>query len=456
MPRKPKSKRTNKGIVLIKKANNLIESRYKFDIWETRVFLSVLAQIRRDDKELEVYRIHYKDVIKTFGLKSGDSYHLLRDAAKSLMGKSFFVKYEKNGVFREKQYHILREIDYLKEGQEGASLDNHEYIDVVVEQQMKPLLLELQKNFTAYDLRNIVKLGVYPVRVYELLKQYERIGARTLKVQEMKRMFELTDQYRLFADFFRWVVKPAVKEINKHTDLTITQVDKLKEGRRVVALRFAFHTKMEEEAQSESAPKPLGSSSSADLELSTPLEETEKDRLFKALQGDVVSRFGVTPSVFLKLLEVYEEEQIRQAIRITNRAKYKQQIKSNVAGFFIQALKQGYTDPKEELEKKQRKEQKAAARKEKQTRRQQEKAKRLNQRIKEVTAEQTDITERAIAQLRENHIVKMLIEKKETALNRSLNIEDYRQDKVLREFVKGKIVELAGDRFADILQEFGE
>jgi len=33
----------------------------------------------------------------------------------------------------------------------------------------------------------------------------------------MKRMFEVTDQYRLFADFFRWVVKPAIKEINKHT-----------------------------------------------------------------------------------------------------------------------------------------------------------------------------------------------------------------------------------------------
>lgn len=462
MPRKTKKKKKNRGIVLIKKANNLIESRYKFDIWETRFFLSVLAQIRRDDAELHPYRIHYKDVIKTFGLKSGDSYSLLRNAAKSLMGKSFFVKYEKNGVFREKQYHILREIDYLKEGQEGKSFENHEYIDVIVEQQMKPLLLELQKNFTAYDLRNIVKLGVYPVRVYELLKQYESIGKRVLRVDEMKRMFEVTDQYRLFGDFFRWVVKPAVKEINKYTDLEITDVEKMKEGRRVVALRFVFHGKNEEEiqkARGELLPKQL------DIAFEEPPEveeaqvdmvETEKDRLFKTYQGDVVERFGVTPSVFLYLLDNYNEEQISQAIRVTNRAKYHQQIKSNVAGFFVNALKEGYTDTKEEEEKKKQKQQEETARRKKLNQLKQRKAKLLNERIKQVTTEQPDITERAIEQLGESPVVKLLIEKKERSLKRPLEIEDYRKDETLREFVKGKIIELAGDRFVDIMEEYEE
>ena len=37
-------KNNDKAIVLIKKSNNLVESRYKFDIWETRFFLSILAQ----------------------------------------------------------------------------------------------------------------------------------------------------------------------------------------------------------------------------------------------------------------------------------------------------------------------------------------------------------------------------------------------------------------------------
>lgn len=458
MTKRTKKKKTNKGIVLIKKANDLIESRYKFDIWETRFFLSVLAQIRREDKEFKAYRIRYRDVIKTFGLKSGDSYSLLRNAAKSLMGKSFFVNYEENGAQREKQYHILREVDYLKEGQKGKAFEHQEYIDVVVEQQMKPLLLELQKNFTAYDLRNVVRLGVYPVRVYELLKQYQSIGERTLKVEEMKIMFEVADRYRLFADFFRWVVKPAVKEINTHSDLTITDVEKIKEGRRVVALKFVFTVKKGDElklARGESIQQQIDFSLTGSATGETiAMEETEKDRLFRKFHKDVVERFGVTPSVFLSLLEKYNAAQVSQAIRITNRAKYNQQIKSSIAGFFIQALKKGFTDPVEEADRKKRKKTKEAELKAQMEALEEEKAIRINERIKEVTAIQPDITERAIALLRENSIAKVVIEKKEKKLKRVLEVEDFRQDQMLREFVKRKIVELANDQFEDVISEF--
>ncbi|MEZ5045274.1 MAG: replication initiation protein [Saprospiraceae bacterium] len=450
-----KQKKNNKGIVLIKKANNLIESRYKFDIWETRFFLSVLAQIRREDQEFQVYRIWYKDVIKAFGLKSGDSYRFLREAAQSLMGKSFFVSYETEGVKRERQYHILREIDYLQAGQEekiGKQIENHEYIDVTVEQKMRPLLLQLQKNFTAYDLRNIVKLGVYPVRVYELLKQYESIGKRKLLVEDMKKMFEVGERYKLFGDFFRWVIKPSVNEINKYTDLTIIEVEKIKEGRKVQALNFVFRAKGEEELRKvhrEAPAKQLEIGFEEVLPKST--NETEKDRLFNIFHADVVQRFGVTPSVLLGLLEEYTEEQVSQAIRVTNRAKYNKQISTSIAGFFIYALKNGYTDEKEEAMKKQAEDQL----KQKMQELKDEKSIKLNERIKEVTVEQPDITARAIEVLKEEATL-IIIEQKQKALKRPLTLEDYRQDIILRELVKGKIVALAKDRFSDILAEFEE
>ena len=68
MAKKKLQKKRNTGVKLIKKANKLVESRYKFDIWETRIFISVLAQINREDEDFKVYRIHYKDVIKNFNL----------------------------------------------------------------------------------------------------------------------------------------------------------------------------------------------------------------------------------------------------------------------------------------------------------------------------------------------------------------------------------------------------
>ncbi len=466
-----KLKKKNRGIILIKKANNLIESRYKFDIWETRFFLSILAQIRREDEDFQVYRIWYKDVIKAFELKSGDSYKYLRDAAQNLMAKSFFVSYEEDGVKREKQYHILREIDYLQEGQEGKAYENHEFIDVTVESRMRPLLLQLQKNFTAYDLRNIVRLGVYPVRVYELLKQYEKIGKRTLEVEEMKIMFEVTERYRLFADFFRWVIKPAVKEINKHTDLTISKVEKLKRGRKVAALRFTFHVKKRDElktARGESIQQELKLDFLKDKDgvggqaIPIPADTTEKNKRFDKFFPDVVERFGVTPSVFLELLGSYSETQVEQAIRVTNRAKYLQLIKTNIAGFFIKALKDGYTDPKEEAQKrKPLKEKQMDLYKVQPDKLQQqieeleqEKAMRINDRIKEVVIEQPDITGRAIQILKEGKVEKIFIARKEKELGRSLVLEDYREDRLLRESVKNKIVALARNRFEDIINDF--
>ena len=342
--KKAKKGSGNKGILLIKKSNNLIESRYKFDIWETRFFLSVLSQIRRDDEEFKVYRIQYRDVIKIFGFKSGDSYKYLRKAGKSLMNKSFYVKYEKNGANREKQYHILRELDYLQEGEEDHAPSSEEYIDVVVEQKMKPLLLQLQKNFTAYDLRNVVKLGVYPVRVYELLKQYQSIGHRVLKIEEMKEMFEVGDKYKLFGDFNRWIVQPAIKEINKHTDLNITNVKRIKEGRSVVALRFEFREKTGEEKrkargiQEEVKQEQLSLEFQEEEIIETEDSETTIDTLFEQYHAQLKESFGVTPSKFLQALRADQsinEERIEKAMRVTRRANANGEIKKSVGGFFM-------------------------------------------------------------------------------------------------------------------------
>jgi plasmid replication initiation protein len=404
-------KKGNKGIILIKKANNLVESKYKFDIWETRFFLSVLANIRREDTDAEVYRIRYKDIIKIFSLKSGDSYALLRDAAKALMSKSVQINYEENGIERTKEVHLIGTIDYLREGhRKVADIGNHEYIDVTIQQEMRPFLLQLSKNFTAYDLRNITKLSVYAIRLYELLKQYETFGVRTLSIDEMKAMFQVEEQYALYADFYRWVIKPSEGEINKHTDLTIMDVEKLKEGRKVVALRFKFRAKTAQELTKlrggplqETLFDSLSSPQIVEISAEMPekvkvvvltekaVEEQKKavneqgkavenkgkerivatiedaeivenslennpesnpdsnaqDKLIFELSPIVVTQFGVSFKVFMGLIEQYTEGVIRQAVAVTQKAVQVGKV-GNVAGFFVEAVRGNYTDPKQQ------------------------------------------------------------------------------------------------------------
>lgn len=482
MPRKKTKKNT--GIKLIKKANKLVESRYKFDIWETRMFLSVLSQIHRSDEDFKVYRIWYKDVIKSFELRSAQSYELLRNAAKGLMRKVFYLSDYVDGKRRETEYHIIRSVNYLAEGEKVD--DSQEYVDITIDPDMKPLLLQLGdayvggkkikgENYTAYDLRNVIKLGAYHIRIYELLKQHQRIGHRTLDIEEVKRMLEITSEYPLFGNFFQKVIKPSVRAINENTDLTITNLEyeevngkidwkkvnwdnlKVKEGRRVVALHFRFREKDKEEMD---LLRGIGIQKKLKFKRNEPiileekasLEESMVDRLFSKYQETVVQKFGVTPTVFMKLLNGTSEEQVEQAIRVTRRMNAQNEIKKNIAGFFIKALREGYTDPKEEARKKQiEKANKAKVIEEQLVALEEEKSILINDKIKALVGENPEITNQAIEKMKKNEYVGGIILQKEEELGRSLVLEDYRQDVVLRNLVKRYIIELKPKDFENIL-----
>lgn len=464
-----KKAKLNQGIKIIKKANTLIEARYRFDVWETRMFLSMLASIRMEDVDFQPYRIWFKDVIKIFGLKSHQSYDLLRDAAKSLMKKTFHVNYMDNGYVREKAYHIIRTTDYLKEGQTGSNIDSQEYIDITIDPEMKPLLLQLKNNFTAYDLRNVAKLGAQPVRLYELLKQFESIGSRTLEIEYMKRILELDTEYKNVFDFYRYFIIPALKEINKNTDIEVYNHEKIKDGKRVVALNFFFRRKTDQEleemrgnlsAKNKKMKVMADNDTLQDIAMAqdpTPSAEsmaTDSDRLFTELYPKVVENLGVTPSVFIEILRTYSAEQIQQAIRVTNRAKMNDQIKTNVAGFFIQALKEGYSDPKEEKIKKEKKDVLTKRLESQKVALESEKQEKIYDRIRELTATNPSLTLNAIETLKLTELGKKLIQTEEKKLKRTLDVEDFRQIKELRVLVIDTLFVKNIESFTDIIKEY--
>ncbi len=357
----------NKGIRIIKKSNQLIEARYRFDTWETRMFLSLLSCIRKEDLDFQTYRIWYSDVIDIFNIKSHQSYDLLRAGVKNLMRKTLHVNYQEGGFTREKEYHIIRSTDYLKEGQSGDGIQNQEYIDVTIEPEMKPLLLQLQKNFTAYDLSNVSKLSAQSVRIYELLKQYESLEGRVLDIDYMKRILEYEKEYPEFSNFHQWVIKPAVKEINKYTDITINRYEKVKEGRKVTALHFFFSRKVENKTNElrelRAEPKRRATPLATLLPPENPIELAEivenepiatpdeqnqaKEKLTVELSPIVVTKFGVSLKMFMSLVEDYTEGVIRQAVNVTEKAIEAGKIKESAAGFFVEAVRGNFKDSSE-------------------------------------------------------------------------------------------------------------
>ena len=241
------------------------------------------------------------------------------------------------------------------------------------------------------------------------------------------------------------------------------KIKKIKEGRRVVALHFIIEGKTKHELAVMRGEEPKVQ---MELQLNEQVtdidnivEENQTDILFEKYEAVIIKKFGVTPSVFLKMLDSgkYSESAIDQAINVTRRAKYNQEIKKSTAGFFLKALKEGYTDEKEEARKtKLDKANKVKQLEEKLILLKTEFSQKVNERIRDLTTENPDLTEQAIKEIINNPLMKALIVTKETAIGRSLTVDDYRQDEHLQMLVINNIVQMQQKQFEDITSQFNE
>mgnify|MGYP003534564633 CR=1 FL=1 len=86
-------------------------------------------------------------------------------------------------------------------------------------------------------------------RIYQLLKQYENIGERTINIDDLKKFLEIENNksYNRFYNFEKRVLETTKNDINSLTTLNIN-FEKEKQGKEVVAVTFKMKkSKVEEE-----------------------------------------------------------------------------------------------------------------------------------------------------------------------------------------------------------------
>ena len=105
----------------------------------------------------------------------------------------------------------------------------------------------------------------YAVRIYELLSQHGDIGHRTFNLAWLRETLGVEPgEYKLTADFKKWVIEIAVDQINKHSDLTVSYKS-IKTGRAITDFAFKIKTK-------DRKPKAAGTASDQAMR-----EKLEKD-----------------------------------------------------------------------------------------------------------------------------------------------------------------------------------
>jgi len=254
---------------LITKSNQLIEAAYKLTEIEQKIILTLISLVQPNDKEFQSYTFTIKDFIKLIGGNSNTRYKELEEITRNMLAKIYEIRFEERLV----QVQWLSQADYnYKKGT----------IELTLHKFLTPYLLELKKEFTSYHLKNVSKLkGHYSIRIYELLKQYERLKERTFNMEDLRHKLGATNIYPAYGNFKQRVLLPSQKQINKKSDITF-EFQEIKQGRAVKEIKFFIKPK-----DSIIQPLPVPISKSIENEVLNT-EELEKD-LFVVSKDDIVA-----------------------------------------------------------------------------------------------------------------------------------------------------------------------
>jgi len=220
------------------KANKVIEASYKLTLNEQRVILACIAQVNSKEELLATdrFELSAKDFAKYFSVSEDRAYHALVEVADSLFNRYVIIDNpfpDKPKINRLKTRWISSIVYMSDEGK----------ISLCFAQDMLPYLGELKGQFTRYNLEHIGKMtSVYGIRLYELLAQWQSVGKREAEVDWLKKQFEIEDKYAAIKDLKKYVIDPAIKDVNTHSNYQVSWTQR-KTGRKVTHLTFEFSEK---------------------------------------------------------------------------------------------------------------------------------------------------------------------------------------------------------------------
>ncbi|MGQ1580420.1 replication initiation protein RepM (plasmid) [Acinetobacter baumannii] len=225
---------------LVVKDNALINASYNLEVTEQRLILLAILNAREtgngitSDSKLE---IHAKDYASRFDISNDGAYKALKNAVLNLFDRQFsFKEQDKKGNVGTVKSRWVSRIKYIDD---SATLEITFAPDVV------PLITRLEQHFTSYQLKQVSQLtSKYAIRLYELLIAWREVSKTPrIELEDFRSKIGVDDtEYTAMNDFKKRVLEPAIKQINKYTDITATY-EQHKKGRLISAFSFSFKQK---------------------------------------------------------------------------------------------------------------------------------------------------------------------------------------------------------------------
>ena len=126
-------------------------------------------------------------------------------------------------------------------------IDDAAILEITFAPDVVPLITRLEEHFTSYQIKQIAQLtSKYAIRLYELLIAWRNTGkVPELELSEFRNRLGIgSNEYTAMNNFKSRVLEPSIKQINEHTDITVTY-EQHKKGRAITGFSFRFKQKQQ-------------------------------------------------------------------------------------------------------------------------------------------------------------------------------------------------------------------
>ena len=220
---------------LIVKDNALVSASYYLSLAEQRLILLGIVEARNNQSQDNEFIIHVNSYINAFGVDDSTAYLTIKEACKRLRGRYFTYDRLVNGSIEEVESNWIQSIAYAT---------NSSYVKIKFTEAVMPLITNLEKHFTSYQIEQVKDLtSIYSIRLYELLISWKKTKKVELLLADLRLKLGIEpNEYKAMNNFKAKVLDLAVSQINQHTDITV-KYEQVKQGRTITGFTFTFKQK---------------------------------------------------------------------------------------------------------------------------------------------------------------------------------------------------------------------
>lgn len=227
---------------IITKRNVLNELRSNsMTLQELRFFSIYLSKINSNDIRTRNVRFSLSEFEKIMEFDSRVKVDYLKNVTNSLLCKVVNVPLNEKGGYTAFQL--------FKECTVNTDQFGEWYIEIDAHDKALPLMFEFKNKYFTYQLWNALRLkSTNQLRMYEILKQYEKVGERIISLDELKELLGIKkDEYTLFNNFKKRVLDSCQKALKENTDIHFTYepIRRKGKGGKIQFLKFKIRKNKE-------------------------------------------------------------------------------------------------------------------------------------------------------------------------------------------------------------------